>query len=517
VPDLAPDPVGPLPVDLCGGLPDRGLPADALMSALDALRGRDARWREGTTFAYCYDPGPEVEAIGKAAYMAFLGENALDPLAFPSLLELENALVGIGARHLGGGADVAGNFTTGGTESITLALKTARDHARARGREGRLNVVVPETAHAAFHKAARLLDLEARVAPVDGRTWRAVAADLEPLIDGGTVLLVASAPSYGIGVIDDVPGIAALAQSRGLLCHVDACVGGWLLPLWRALGEPVPPFDFSVPGVSSLSVDLHKYAFCPKGASLILYRDPGLRAHQITSVSDWLGYTVINPTLLSTRSGGPLAGAWATLHALGREGYLDIARRTLEGTRALVAGLQALPPLRVEGPPDFCLVAASAPRPSEGGVSLFHVVDEMKARGWTLQAQLGRGAHRETLHASLTPATAARVPELLRDLREALRAAADLPDPTPDPGLVAALAGQPAAALGPELIDALLSSFGGGGGLPERLAPISALLNELPAAHADRLFTLFFNRLNHRAPGDDLLARLQAAGGADAR
>lgn len=476
-------------------LPDEGRAPDAVLAALRGYRAHDLDWRSGNTFAYVYDPGPEIEALGKAAYVDYLAENGLDPTAFPSVMRLENELVAIGAAHLRGGPGVAGNFTTGGTESITLAVKTARDRARAlHPHITRPNLVLPVTAHAAFHKAAWLLGLEVRTVDVDPESYRAGPGDLAPAIDDQTVLLAASAPSYAHGVVDDVPGIGALAEERGLLLHVDACMGGWMLPLWRELGEPVPDFDFSVPGVTSISMDLHKYAFCPKGASLILHRDKSLRQHQIYACSGWTGYTVINSTLLSTRTGGPLAAAWAVMHGLGRRGYLALAQRTLGGTRALLAGLAEVEGLSVMGRPDFCLVAAEG----VGGLNVFHVADEMKQRGWYIQPQLGLRGYRANVHFSIAPATGARVPEMLTDLHEAVAAARLLPDDDVAAQAGAALAALDTERLSPEGFGQLLAMAGiDGMALPERMAAINAILEALPPALADQLLVAYFNELNH--------------------
>lgn len=475
-------------------LPAAPWSAEDIFQTLTTYRAQDLDWRDGRAWAYIYDAGPEVEAVAKRAYMEFLSENALDPTAFPSVLRLENELVALGARHLRGDAEVAGNFTSGGTESIVLACKTARDRTRAlrpEVRRGRL--ALPVTAHAAFHKAAHYLDLAVDLFDVDPRTFQASPEAAARVLTEDTIMLVGSAPSYAHGVVDDIPGLAALARARGVLMHVDACVGGWMLPFLRRLGQAVPDFDFAVPGVTSISMDLHKYAYCPKGASLILYRDRDLRQHQLFACSNWTGYTIVNPTVLSTRSGGPMAAAWATLHFLGDPGYLRIAQAVREATVRVVEGIRAIPGLQVLGEPQMALVAAAS---DTDEVHIFHVIDEMKRLGWTLQPQLGWGPHKENFHLSLNASTAPRVDALLADLAVAVERARGLPSPVA--GLGEGLGALDPATLPPELFGQILAALGvQGTALPERLAGIHAVLNSLPPHLADAFLTRFFNELYH--------------------
>jgi glutamate/tyrosine decarboxylase-like PLP-dependent enzyme len=420
-----------------------------------------------------------VEDVGREAYGRFLFQNALDPTAFPSALVLENALVGIVAEHLGGGEQAVGTFTSGGTESIMLACKAARDHARAtRPEVTRPAMVLPTTAHAAFHKSAHYLGFDVILVDVDPVTFRADVEAIRAAITPETVLLVGSAPSYAHGVIDPIEDLGKLALERGLLLHVDACVGGWLLPYFRRLGEDVPPFDLSVPGVTSLSVDLHKYGFAPKGASLVLYGDPTLRQHQYFACTEWTGYAVINAAVQSSKSTGPIAAAWAVLHRLGDEGFLDLARQTLAGTRALVAGIQAIPGLRVLGNPDFCMVAAAA-----DDVSAFHVVDEMQARGFYVQPQPDH------------------VEPLLEALRASVEAARELPAGQLAAAVEGVLAGLSPAEAQAKLLELLPLAGIEGTSLPDRMAPVNEVLDALPPPLRAALLTGFVAELfTPRAP-----------------
>ncbi|WP_328889031.1 pyridoxal phosphate-dependent decarboxylase family protein [Streptomyces sp. NBC_00316] len=476
------------------GLP-QGRPAADVLAELRSLRGADAPTRGGRTFAYVYDAGLDgLDELAAAAYTAYATVNGLDMTVFPSVARLENDLVGAAAALLGGGPDVQGSFTSGGTESILLAVKTARDQARSERGVTDPQLLLPSTAHAAFHKAAAYLGLEPVVVPVDPATYRADAAATAAAITSRTALVVASAPSYAHGVIDPVAEIAAAAADRGVLCHVDACIGGWILPYLRRAGRDIPPFDLSVPGVTSLSVDLHKYGYADKGASVVLYRDAGLRRHQYFAHAGWPGYPVVNPTVQGTKSAGLLAQAWAVLRHVGEDGYTDLAARVAEATDRLLAGLSKTDDVHVLGDPSAGLVAFTLHTSGVPDLSLLlHLADEMRERGWYLQPQLSFDGLPPNLHLTLTPATVGQVDALLTDLTGALSAARALPPVTVDPGLAELAAGLDPSALGPEEVAAVLAfaGLGGDAGLPARMAPVLVLLDALPGPLKERLLTEF--------------------------
>jgi len=478
-------------------IPEKGWSREQVFERLEAYRADDMPWRDGRTWAYIYDPGPEAESVIKDAFASYLTENGLDPTVFPSALRMENEVVAMAARHLNGDAGVVGNFTSGGTESILLAVKAARDHGREKRGIDAPEMVLPETAHAAFQKAGHYLGVRPVLVPVDPQSFRADPDAVRDAITDRTVLLVGSAISYAHGVVDPIPELGELAAERGLLLHVDGCMGGFLLPYFRRLGDELPDFDFRVPGVTSISMDLHKYAFAAKGASTILYRSKELRKYQMYACSNWTGYTVINPTVQSTKSAGPIAGAWAALHFLGDDGYLEIARKVRDATRRIVEAVDAMADFRVLGRPDMNLLAFAS-----DGVGVFHVVDEMKERGWYVQPQLAFGSSPENIHLSVNPESVRWVEPMLADLEASAEAARTLPSGELAPKIREAFGHLQPEDLDEEVFGGMLRMAGidGAGELPGRMAEINEVLNALPVPLRERLLVEYLNEL-FRPPG----------------
>lgn len=477
-------------------IPDKGLGREEIFAKLENYRENDMPWRDGRTWAYIYDPGRDAEEVIKQAYMMYLTENGLDPTVFPSALRLETELVAMAAAHLNGDENVVGNFTSGGTESIICAVKAARDFARAKRPHIKApEILLPTTGHAAFHKAAHYLDVNVVTVPVDPVSFKADVDAMREAITPNTILLMGSAVSYAHGVVDPIRELGELALEKNVLLHVDACMGGFLLPYFRRLGAPVPDFDFRVPGVTSISMDLHKYAFAAKGASTILYRSKDLRKYQIYACSNWTGYTVVNPTVQSTKSAGPLAAAWAVLNFFGDEGYLEIARQVLDATRRIAEAIDSMDDLRLLGEPEMNLVAFTSDT-----VSVFHVIDEMKQRGWYIQAQLEFQNSKENIHLSVNPASVKWVDALLADLRECVKSAKQLSS-----GALAAQIREAFGSLEPSALEGdafagLLGMAGvSGTALPDRMAEINEVLNALPVPMREKLLVEYLNELfQHR-------------------
>ncbi|TYL51379.1 aspartate aminotransferase family protein [Nocardioides sp. BGMRC 2183] len=465
-----------------------------IRARLAGLQSEDLPVHGGRTLAYVYDAGlPEVDALAREAVAAFAGSNGLDPTAFPSLLTMENELVGVAANLLDGPDSVVGTLTSGGTESCLLAVQAARD---GRPDLARASLVVPDTVHAAFHKAAHYFGMEIRVVPT-GPDHRADPAAMDAACDASTVLVVVSAPSYAHGVIDPVTEVAGAAAARGIRCHVDACIGGWVLPFKSRLGRPVTPWTFAVDGVTSISADLHKYGYAPKGASLLLHRTPALRRSQFFAHADWPGYTMLNATLQSTRSGGPVAGAWTTVRAIGTDGYLALTEAALEATDQIAAGIGDIDGLDLVATPESTLIAMTA----GPGLDVFTVADEMTARGWFVQPQLSHAEQPPSLHLSVSAATLAGVEEFLEALETAV-AQARAAGPVPvDADVVALLHSLDPRTLSEEEFDALLAAGGLAGdgeapGLPEQMAPVNALLDAAPPALREAVLVAFLDRLS---------------------
>lgn len=391
-------------------LPATGTPADELLAQIDTARAGDLDWKGGRAFSLVYNSGDEAhEAVLHAVADRYLHENALNPFRYPSLMQMELDLIAMGADLFHGAPD-AGAVTAGGSISIFCAVQVARGHAREALGIPEPQILAPATAHPAFAKACDLLDIELVLVPV-GADGRVAAADVAERITDRTAMLVASAACYPYGVIDPVTEVAALADERGLLCHVDACLGGFLLPFWEELGQPVPPWDLGVPGVTSLSADIHKYGYAFKGASLVLYRDRSLLKHQHFWYDEWPGGLYASSTPAGTRPAPPIAGAWAALVHLGREGFLRLTGQVLEAHRAFTSGISASDGAVIAPEPDISVFQVTTPGRSHDAVG-----DEMDARGWNLDRQQGG------LHVMLSPYHVQVADRFVEDLRASLAA-----------------------------------------------------------------------------------------------
>ncbi|MGW5240497.1 pyridoxal phosphate-dependent decarboxylase family protein [Monashia sp. NPDC004114] len=471
-----------------------------IRARLEAMRAHDLPTHGGRTLAYVYDSGlAAADAIGREALAAFASTNGLDPTAFPSLLQMENDLVGVAGRLVDAPDGFAGVVTSGGTESILLAVLAARD---SRPEVAHPRMVIPTTAHAAFHKAAHYLGVEPVLVDVDPITKRAVPEAMGAAIDERTVIVVASAPSYAHGVIDPVEPIASAAKAAGVRCHVDACIGGWVLPHLRAVEPDQPVWTFAAEGVTSISVDLHKYAYTPKGVSVLLHASADLRRGHLFASAHWPGYTMLNTTVQSTKSGGPLAAAWAVVNHIGADGYAVLARTARRATLDLAAEVDGIPGISLAAQPDSTLLALT----TDGSCDVFTISDEMLARGWFVQPQMRFSLLPATLHFTMSAATAAASHEIAADLASATEAAR-----TAGPVVVSTELTAMTSALDPATLDdatftALLGAAGLGGddgriALPQRMAPVNALLDVLPPALREALLLGVIDRLARPSDG----------------
>lgn len=354
---------------------------DDVLGDVAALGVDDIAWKNGRAFSLAYYAGPDVQRVADEAFAMYGSANGLNVDAFPSLRRFQSDVVSTVSGWLSAPDSGAGFMTSGGTESILLAVKASREFGRRERGVSSPNVVMPASAHAAFEKGCYYFGVEARRAPVRD-DWRADVAAMESLIDENTVMLVGSAPQYPQGVIDPIPAIASLAQSRDLLCHVDACMGGVTLHFLERAGETVAPWNFAVPGVTSMSVDLHKYGYTSKGASVVVYRTKALRALQTFVTDNWLGGLYGSSGILGTKSGGPMAAAWAVLRYLGDDGYRDLTMRARRAALRLADAVDAHPDLVLRARPDSTLLSFGSDR-----VDPFAIADSLAAKGWYVDRQ----------------------------------------------------------------------------------------------------------------------------------
>lgn len=400
-------------------LPAQGKTHEQVSQEIEEALARDADWRGGKIWSLVYFAGDDVTKVLQDAYTKALYTNGLGPGAFKSLKKFESEVIAITANLLGH-PDAVGNMTSGGTESILMAVKAARDRAREERDVTEPEMVVPVSAHPAFDKAAQYL----RVKPVHVPLRDDLRADVDALreaITKNTVLVVGSAPNYPFGTIDPIPELAALAEERGINFHVDACLGGFLLPFLPKLGYDVSPWNFSVPGVSSISADLHKYGFSARGASTIMYRDRDLRKYQYFAQTDWPGGLYGSPTMTGSRPGGAIAASWAVLNYLGEEGYTRLAKEIMDATTALIDGINSIPELYVQGEPDMSVFSFTSDE-----VDIYAVCEALEEDGWHPDRQQLPPA----LHLMVTPAHKPIVRQFLDALRNAVeQSAGKLPAP----------------------------------------------------------------------------------------
>ena len=346
-------------------LPEKGLAWPEIEARLQAAKKDDFSWREGRMAVYYYYLDDELAEVQKRAYAAFWTENSLGKRAFPSLAKLENDVVDFGLSLMNAPDDAAGTFTSGGSESIFLAVQTARDWARATKGIDTPNFIVPRTAHPAFSRAGHALGIDVRRVPTTRNDFKADVGAIASRIDDNTIGLVGSAPCYPFGVFDPIRELGTLAQSRGLWLHVDACVGGFLSPYVKRLGHALPDWDFSVPGVMSISADLHKHGMAAKGASLMLLRSKELKeTHQLFDFREWERGPYAAYTMQGTRPGGAIAAAWATLQYLGDEGYLRCASMIMDNKKALIDGIGRIPGLAVLEPSELSIFVTRSADPA---------------------------------------------------------------------------------------------------------------------------------------------------------
>lgn len=396
-------------------IPAKGASGEAVLAALEARKSQDRDWRRGRLAVYFYWLDEELERVQQQAYLAYWTENNLGQRAFPSLKSLEDEVIAMALALLGGGPAAGGTFTSGGSESIFLAMMAARNRARSLRSITRPNIVLPDSAHLTFDRASEALGMEARRVPI-GADLRADVAAMEARMDADTVALVGSAPNYPFGTFDPIAEIAALAAARGAWMHVDACVGGFLAPYVRRLGQDIPAFELNVPGVTSLSADIHKHGMAPKGASLLLVADAADREWHKFESRAWQRGPYAAYTTQGTRPGGAVAAAWAAMNHLGDEGYLRCARLIMEAKAIMTAGIAAIPGLEVLSPSDLGIFVWRASDPS---LDIGKVAAALDAEGWLV----GRQQEPDGIHLHLNPIHRSVAAEYVEAVSRAVQAA----------------------------------------------------------------------------------------------
>ena len=397
-------------------MPATGRPWDEVKADLLDRGGNDAKWRDGKTAVYVFNAGEDVAAVQKEAYTAYMSENGLGPAAFPSLAQMEKDVISMALGLLNGPEGATGAMTSGGTDSITMAIKAARDHARAEGTaQDAANIVLPQSAHLAFDKACHLMDIEVRRIPlkIDG-SYEADVTAMEAACDADTIMMVGSAPNFPHGIIDPITALGEVAERRGVWLHVDACVGGYFAPFARMNGVPVPAFDFEISAVKSMSADLHKYGYAAKGASTVLFRSEELYARMPFDFACWSGAPMTTPTLAGTRPGGAIAAAWAVMNYLGVDGYRRLQGKVCAAREQVEEGVKAMG-FEILGNPLLGLIAFA--HPDYHALALY---GEIYRRGWFTSVTI----EPPSLHLMLSPKHSEFIDAYLEDLAAGVQAVA---------------------------------------------------------------------------------------------
>jgi sphinganine-1-phosphate aldolase len=410
-------------------LPSSGHKREEILRLIEELQSLErSRWKEGFASGSVYHGDDEHIAFVNKVYASQSQSNPLHPDIWPSAAKFEAEIVSMTANMLGGGQTgepvgsergICGSVSSGGSESILLAMKTYRDWARDKKKITAPEIVVPVSAHAAFHKAAQYFNLTLRPVPLDD-DYRADVKAAAAAINDNTVALVASAINFPYGTIDPIDQLGKLAQQNEIGLHVDGCLGGFFLPWAEKLGQPVPPFDFRVPGVTSMSCDTHKYGYAPKGTSVVLYRGQELRRYQYFTIADWPGGLYYSPTFSGSRPGALSAACWAAMISFGESGYKAATKAILDAVAIMRKGIDNIPELRVLGHPIGAFAIAS------DDVDMYQVLDQMSARKWALTGLLKPAA----IHVSPTlrqaqPHVAER---FVKDLAESVAYVRDTPN-----------------------------------------------------------------------------------------
>lgn len=396
-------------------MPDEGLTKEEIIEKLKEYSKDDADPYSGRLFTIAFEPGIEkMREITFEVIKMFAFKNMLDFTEFPSMIRMEKDIIDYSASLMHGDDEVTGTFTFGGTESVFLAVKSARDNFFLKKAKFTIpEIVMPVTGHPCYDKASEYMGLKVKRVQIDEKTFTADVDAINEAITENTAMIVGSTPNWPFGTVDPIKDMAEIAVDKGIWLHVDACVGGFVLPFMRELGEKIPDFDFRIEGVSSISLDPHKYAYTPIGASVVLFRKKFYKMFSQFSNIRWPGYPIVNPAVLSSRSEALLASAWATMHFLGQKGYLELAKKIISAREKILKGFKDAG-YSVLGEPTVISAFTSE-------INLFKLSDEMAKRGWLIQPQKGIPKMNipPSLHVTITPIHEKTADLMISDLKEA--------------------------------------------------------------------------------------------------
>lgn len=404
-------------------IPAQGRDKDTILDELSKLHLKDLAWKEGRAWSMVYYVDDAHLDLLTRAYSSFFSENYLNPFAFQSLKKMELEVIQMSINLLNGDENVTGTMTSGGTESIFLAVYTYRERARKLFPHIREpEIVTSSTIHPAFEKAAHILNIKVKKAPIDAN-MRAQPGELARLMGPNTILIAASAPTYPHGALDPIEEIATLALEKKIPFHVDCCIGGFLLPWVEKLGYPVAPFDFRVSGVTSISADAHKFGYGAKGASVLMYRDMNYLKYQFFITTNWPGGIYASPTLMGSRPGGAIAATWAAMQALGQAGYLQITQEIMQAAQEIKKALCEIPEISILGNPVMNIIAYTT---RDNQPDIFVVADQLEQKGWMLdRQQLPNSIHLTVMRQNIPV-----IDQYITDLKSALNFAKNNPAET---------------------------------------------------------------------------------------
>ncbi|KZT29117.1 PLP-dependent transferase [Neolentinus lepideus HHB14362 ss-1] len=433
------------------------------MERMDSEMGNEVNWRVGKLSGAVYHGGPDMEQILVAAFQRYCVSNPLHPDVFPAIRKMEAEIVAMCLRMYNN-PDGAGTTTSGGTESIVMAVKTHREWAKAEKGITEPEMIVPASAHAAFDKAANYFKIKLHSIPVDSVTRQVDLKRVRRAINGNTIMLVGSAINFPDGNIDPIPELGALAKKHNIGLHVDCCLGSFVMPFLEEAGfgefpdftasgekKKVPLFDFRVPGVTSISCDTHKYGFAPKGSSVVMYRNAELRRHQYYVNPEWMGGVYASPSLAGSRPGSLIAGTWAAMQYMGRDGYLASANSIVACARKIGHAItETIPELYVLGNPPASVIAFASRSPE---VNVLEVGDKMSKRGWHLNGLMNPAA----VHIACTLLTVPIVDTFIADLKDSVKEAKM--QPSGQGSMVTVYGLGNSSAVGPRMVNRLATTF----------------------------------------------------------